>query len=96
MLSFCRLTKTAVCSRRIPVGGGAISPFGYTKEGMKAADLRGAFAVKSIDARLVQNCLFEFDCTLSYQLSLAVGAACAWLSSWNTQACYEAAVLVCG
>ena len=48
-----RLTEDCLFCHGDPVG--AKDPFGYTKEGMKAGDLRGAFAVKASTGGLVQT-----------------------------------------
>ncbi|MFZ0992315.1 MAG: methyl-accepting chemotaxis protein, partial [Candidatus Sulfotelmatobacter sp.] len=48
-----RLTADCLFCHGDPVG--AKDPFGYTKEGMKAGDLRGAFAVRASTQALVEN-----------------------------------------
>jgi methyl-accepting chemotaxis protein len=48
-----RLTQDCLVCHGDPAG--AKDPFGYTKEGMKAGDLRGAFVVKASTAGLIQT-----------------------------------------
>lgn len=48
-----RVTNDCLMCHGDPVG--AKDPFGYTKEGMKAGDLRGAFVIRASTASLVAN-----------------------------------------
>ncbi|MGC2060204.1 MAG: methyl-accepting chemotaxis protein [Candidatus Sulfotelmatobacter sp.] len=48
-----RLTSDCLVCHGDPVG--QKDPFGYTKEGMKAGDLRGAFAIRASAASLIQT-----------------------------------------
>ncbi len=53
-----RLTSDCLVCHGGPVG--QKDPFGYTKEGMKAGDLRGAFALRASADRLVQTAHSNF------------------------------------
>ena len=74
-----RLTEDCLLCHGDPVG--AKDPFGYTKEGMKAGDLRGAFTVKASTASLVQaansNSIALF--LTSFCTLLAAAAVLFWL-----------------
>jgi methyl-accepting chemotaxis protein len=72
-----RLTQDCLVCHGTPAG--EIGPFGYAKEGMKAGDLRGAFAVTASTEKLVQNASSNFWvlflCTL---LTLLAAAGVVW------------------
>jgi len=72
-----RLTKDCLVCHGSPTG--EMGPFNYAKEGMKAGDLRGAFAVTASTATLVQNARSNFAVTFTLTLfMLLVAAGVVW------------------
>jgi len=82
-----RLTSDCLVCHGGPVG--EKDPFGYTKEGMKAGDLRGAFAISASAEGLVQPPA-PFDFTLSNQFFSRCWPLPPSCSSWCEKLVHEA------
>ena len=74
-----RLTSDCLTCHGDPAG--EKDPFGYTKEGMKAGDLRGAFSVKAPADELVENARSNSVALLLASIITLIGSglAVAWL-----------------